>query len=194
MTTKNQVVSFVSMVKAKALKSINEKYDPLIEIEQLRVVKEECPGLAEHFALAQEAINQLVLNAVWISDNLEQYPNLVLNPSYGRGIKHLLQEISSYDKETEGLKGKDVLMDTLASYLPDVGQLASMRSDRAKEIKEITAAYDSVQSAVSNMANASRGIKYLDSLGFDITYFDRLDHQVLPKVDTEKLFVCGERS
>jgi hypothetical protein len=82
----------------------------------------------------------------------------------------------------------------LSNAYEDTPEIINLRKASLKESEEVKKEYRRLKAEVGTMRSIPKMVKYLKNLGFDVTWLEeqlKIEEPV-EKLDTSKLFVCGE--
>jgi 23S rRNA A1618 N6-methylase RlmF len=82
----------------------------------------------------------------------------------------------------------------LSNAYEDIPEIINLRKASLKESEEVKKEYRRLKAEVGTMRSIPKMVKYLKNLGFDVTWLEeqlKIEEPV-EKLDTSKLFVCGE--
>lgn len=171
---KSTVNTFIAKVRAKALLSVDDKYKALILEEAKRWLDEpKNRDLKKAIADCQE---------------------------YGAKFDEAVRAVKEHTKNVYFAEcgGIDILSRMFingSSVTPP--KIKEIRDAWWKERGEVANQYSAVSEAIRKQASGKKGYDLLKSLGFDVKWIEDYSKNIdtsIPKLDKDKLFVCGERS
>lgn len=171
---KNDLVGFVIKVKSKAMNSVQNRHDKLIQIKKDELLL----PYAERIEQLQHSFNMFSTKTTTLLTEIKEDVEIGYNGSYD--ISHGLNYLS---------KLKEKIL-----YNSDFkGEVRKMYSLKDKEVEEVRENYNKVLDTCKSMNSAKRIAEYLEELGFDIsTLKEDTNKSLVADIDRSKLFVCGE--
>lgn len=171
---KKDLLEFIERVQAKAVKSVNERFDKEIEAKK----KEVTAKYEDKIDLYQDTFNRFQVNLKNLMADMREDKEVAYCGSYT--IRYALNDLSSIKEE-------------IISCCDFEGKVQKIRNARDKEISEVKANYHKVYTVAKSMSSAKKIADYLKELGFDISSLENEEvASLVAEIDKSKLFVCGE--
>jgi hypothetical protein len=171
---KKDLLEFIERVEAKAVKSVNERFDKKISAKEIEVLSK----YEDKINLLQDTFNRFSVNLSNLMADMREDKEVAFHGSW---------KINNGKEYLSYLKGE------ITSKCDFEGQVKKIENDRDKEINEVKANYHKVYTVAKNMSNAKKIADYLKELGFDISSIENKEAtSLVADIDKSKLFVCGE--
>lgn len=180
---KRDLMEFINLVEAKALKSVSKRHNKIIEDAKEKLFEDN--GFNRRISAIQKQLNSM----------REEVGNLFLDMYENKEINHprnhydgLLSRLNEYSGGTS-LKEK-ILKDSSFSG----GQIPLLIKAKEQEMSDVSTQYGKVRYVSNSKTSAKDIAQYLEEVGFDISSVRKGDDCVALSVelDKSKLFVCGE--
>lgn len=180
MVKKRELMEFIDKVEHKAVESVQDRYEKLIDAEKIKILTDQ--GYMDRIIKIQREVNKLFTES----------QNLVLDMKEDVTVRY--EEYYNVAYRLNQFTGKkEILNDVLREGKFDGGSVEKIRTERDKEIKDVKANYHKVRVVCQDMANGAKVAEYLKGLGFDISSLEKEESTALMcEIDKSKLFVCGE--
>ena len=172
------VYDFINKVKTKAMKAIMEKY----EKEHWEAVDEyldQTPKLKDLIERAQKAIDETAALENEIRGNFNA--NYHIGPLFlTNGSKDVKRLLFNYGWSTPFITTE---------------KLTDIHKNFLTEKEKVATEYDKIKKLCQEKKTAQKAVAFLKSLGFDVSYFDKLQPTVdlRQSVNTDILFPCKEK-
>lgn len=171
---KKDLLEFIERVEAKAVKSVNERFNKEISAKEIEVLAK----YEDSINLLQDTFNRFSANLNNLMADMKEDKEVAFHGYYkiNNGISYL----SNIKKDIK-----------LACDFE--GKVQKIKNARDKEIAEVKANYHKVYTVAKSMSSAKKIAEYLKELGFDISSIeDDAVTSLVADIDKSKLFVCGE--
>lgn len=173
---KRDLLEFINRVETKAINSVCDKYNKLIEIKKVEVLSK----YKDRINMYQDSFNRLSTNIRLLLTDLKEDGEVAYS-SHGT--------IENRLKSLEGNRIEELIFHN-SSYR---GEVEKIKNERDKEIKAVKDNYYKVYIVSKNMSSAKKIAEYLEGIGFDISTLKEDEIQALTaELDISKLFVCGD--
>lgn len=180
---KKDLMNFIDLVEKKAVKSVTERHDKIINDEKERLFAES--GYNGSIGKIQKQVNSLqaeVQNLVLkMSGNIEVgYPKYL-----SWDLLHRLNNFTGKNQvQTQMISESDF----------KGGKIPLLIKAKETEIKEVRDNYSKVRYVSQSKINTKDIAEYLEGIGFDISSVRKGDDCVAlsVEIDKSKLFVCGD--
>lgn len=171
---KQDLLEFIERVKAKAVKSVEEKYNEEIQKAKDKAISK----YREKIAMYQDTFNRFSTNLTNLLTDMKEDSEVAYGSSYdiSNGLKYLVD-----------------IKKSITNNCNFIGKVQKIKDAKEKEISEVEQNYDTVYAVCKSINNANRIAEYLEELGFDISSVkDKNMTALVAQVDKTKLFVCGD--
>lgn len=179
---KKDVMEFLDKVENKAVFAVKEKYYELIQNEKTQIAEES--GLLAHISKLQKKINEI---------HRMQCDFMTKISEENESISYIVGNWNSLESHIDKWCGKEEVKRRILGNCPiQNNEIVRLKNVRDKEIEEVRKNYQIVKAVCKEKRNGVLAGEYLTSLGFDLSSLEKIKNEVIEKVDTSKLFVCGE--
>lgn len=175
---KQDVYDFIYKVKTKAMKAIREKYEKDYW-EAVDEYLDQTPKLKDLIESAQKSIDEIAALEKEIRGNFiadyDTSPQFLTNES--KDIKRLLFNC--------GWSAPCITTE----------KLTEIHKNFLAEMEKVATEYGKIKKLCQEKKTAQKAVAFLKSLGFDVSYFDKLQPTVDLRqiVNTDILFPCKEK-
>jgi arginyl-tRNA synthetase len=177
---KKDLILFIDKVEQKAIKSVKERYEKLIEEEKIKILKEK--DYAARINKVQRKVNDLFSEAQDLV--LDMKEDITVRYEYYYDIAKQLSSFTGKDRILENVKYNGKF---------DGGSVQLIRNECERELEAVKDNYKKVRVVVDSFTSANKIAEYLKELGFDLSSLEKQECTALVcEIDKTKLFVCGE--
>jgi len=177
---KKQLMTFIDQVENKAVLSVKEKFNLEIEKQKLEVLNNK--GYTNRITKLQRKVNDLYTEAQALYLDMKEDIEVRYENYYNTAT-----ELYSYSGK------KEILERDLKNCKFNGGSIELVRNNRELEIKAVKDNYNKVRVISDSYTSANKIAEYLKALGFDLSTIEGKENAALTvKIDTSKLFVCGD--
>ena len=180
---KKELMRFIDLVEAKAVKSVTERHNKIINDTKEELFAE--GGYSERINKIQKQVNSLQMETQNLI--LELIENEKINyPKYGN--YDLLQRLNEHTGKTT------IKTTTISNSKFSGGNIPLLIKAKEIEVKEVRENYAKVRYVAQEKTSAKDIAEYLEAIGFDVSSVRKGDDCVAlsVEIDKSKLFVCGD--
>lgn len=171
---KKDLLEFIERVEARAVKSVNERFNKEISEKEKEVLSK----YEDKIDLYQDTFNRFSANLSNVMADMKEDKEVAFHGNYS---------ISTGRRYLSNIK-EEIINDCDFQ-----GKVQKIRNARDKEIAEVKANYHKVYTVAKSMSSAKKIAEYLKELGFDISSIENEEvTDLVADIDKSKLFVCGE--
>lgn len=177
---KKDLLLFLDKVEHKAIKSVEEHFDKLIDVAKINVLAEK--KYTERIEKLQKKVNNLFAEAQELTLDIGE--DIDIKFSYYYTVPYDLQHWN----------GKSNIYDSILKHSRfSAKSVETLKQAKNKEVDAVKANYLKVRVVCERLANGAKVAEYLEGIGFDISSIKDIENKALiPQIDKTKLFVCGE--
>jgi hypothetical protein len=175
--TRKEVLEYLEKVKYKAVKAVEDEYEKRYD-DVFNDLIDQNPELN---ALIDNSV-ELVAQLGKMSERVAEIVKSAWHPKYGYHSGNFTRYANI-----------NLIAEICENYVDEAGVLQGIKDEREKRIGEVEQTYKAVELTLRGMTSPAKMRDYLDGLGFDTSYLDRISTPALPAFDPTKLFPCKER-
>ena len=177
---KKDLMEFINAVERKAVKSVKEKFSLQIKNQKDYILRKQ--GYTDRITKIQKKVNDLFTESQALYLDMKEDVTVRYDSYY---------DVSS---QLRNYTGKDSVSSEISERCKfNGGTVELIRNSRDIEIKEVNDNYNKVRVVANSYHSAIKISEYLKALGFDLSVLENKENSALTvKIDTSKLFVCGE--
>lgn len=171
---KKDLLEFIERVEAKAVKSVNERFNKEISAKEIEVLSK----YEDSINLLQDTFNRFSTNLSNVMADMKEDKEVAFHGNY---------------KINSGMNYLSNIKERIIASCDFEGKVQKIKNARDEEIIEVKANYHKVYTVAKSMSSAKKIADYLKELGFDISSIeDDAVTSLVADIDKSKLFVCGE--
>lgn len=180
---KKDLMVFIDMVETKAVKSVTERHDKIINDAKEKLFED--GGYNRRIENIQKQVNSLQ----------EETKNLVIDMSENTEVNY--PKYQTYDllhRLNDFIGVNNIKGNMYRESKFEGGKIPLQIAVKRQEIEEVKTQYQKVRYVSHRKTSAKDIAEYLEAIGFDISSVRKGDDCVALSVelDKSKLFVCGE--